>query len=404
MVRRALYACAVCSVLPAAIMCGQSGTIAESPADGSSDATRDAPGNSVDALPDQEAGPDATDNVHTSCGTHPPLPPNGGTGAGSTMVPISVGSLTAGLRFGVSVQVGGPTVSAMLDTGSNGLRILSRALADASIEIADAGIDAGDGVVTANYNGGMSLQGYQAFAFVTLGSMTTEHPISIMVVTDVCYPGNSGTECASGDSADASIYGFDSIMGIDLRSDRYDIRSPIAALPGAPAYTIHTDTDGGTFPDAGMLTVGLSTGEFANFEYAYQLPIYADVEGGAPEWNDTTIPMCLRDLTSTQSWCQGAFLDTGDPAPYVETTGLTSSYYLPWGDTAQLIIEGKDGCIFDEYTFNVGGPSTDQVEIRLVDPSKLSVGPYINPSNTVFFRYDVLYDPLRGIVALKRKP
>jgi hypothetical protein len=145
------------------------------------------------------------------------------------------------------------------------------------------------------------------------------------------------------------------------------------------------------------LTIGLGPTDYASYTYTHYL---GEVEDGSPAaYDDTTTAMCLRDFSAPQTWCQGAQLDTGNPTPYVETNLAPSSYFLPWGDNVEFIIEGADGCVYDRYSFLVGVPPKNSVEIRLVEAQ----APYINPSAQFFFRYDVMIDPGQGIIALRKR-
>ena len=245
----------------------------------------------------------------------------------------------------------------------------------------------------------------KAYASVTLGDATTPSPIAVMVITSAC----NGSPCQSIPLDDSVISGFDAILGIGLRGAPASIRSPIAALAGAPAYSISTNGDAGT------LKIGLQSTDLAAITETFQLPpetFAAPSDAGAggdagapgceddggqsssatvPAWDDTTITACLRDTTSNQNWCEGTLLDTGEPTVYVETLD-EGQYYLPWGDDVEMILEGPSGCVFDEYSVNVGEPPSNQIQIRKVNTSE----PYINLSQLAFVRYNVMFDPRKA--------
>jgi hypothetical protein len=358
----------------------------------------------------------------------------------TTSIPITVASIQNQIRFSIPVQIGSTTVTALLDTGSSGVRVLRSSLKPEDVSLTSI-------PASQTYNGGLALHGVKGFASVTLKGQTTPNPIPIMVVTSAC----NGTPCQDVPLNDSVIYGFAAIIGIGLRGPPTGIRSPIAAMSGHPAFAILTSGDAGTLgDDAGVLKIGLQEADFAAVTHAYQLapevfatasdagafPVadggplnpdasapdggevvedasVADVaeDGGAPDaastaadsgvapaWDDTRVPACLRDTTTGASWCEGTLFDTGEPTVYVETTG-ESPYYLPWGDTVEIIVEGQGGCVFDEYQVAVGEPPSNQIEIRLVDTND----PYINLAQLAFYRYNVIFDPWNGRIDLGKR-
>ena len=332
----------------------------------------------------EDAGADATRPV--ACTSSTPVM-DGTDPDASVVIPIRALNINGDARFSIQVYVGGKKIDALLDTGSFGLRVMSDALGD-------AGVEAGTRALTANYNGGLMLQGVEGQAVVSLGGLNTPAPVPIMIVTGACQ----GSPCEPVD-AGPPIYGFDAILGIGLRGDPNGIRSPIASLPGQRQFLIHTIGDPDVVgDDAGTLTIGVPSSPFTSYARSFQLePQYPDasVDGAAPAWDDTGIRGCVNDETTGQSWCEGTLFDTGEATVYVQRNDQSSSS-LKKDDLAQIIITGSGGCVFDDYTVPVDMPSRNQIQVRYVDAS----APYINMSMLAFYRYDVLFDPRHGVITL----
>jgi hypothetical protein len=314
----------------------------------------------------------------------------------STTVPIGlVQRSPTDVRFWIPVSVGGVQVDAVLDTGSAGL-VLFGELPDASIELTDA-------QVGARYNGGLQICGVKGNALVTIGSLATATPVPIFVVTQMC--GCQDT-CEAGVPPDAGFDGFAVLLGIGLHGASTApgaVRSPIVGMAGRLAFTIQMTGDGGQAgADAGVLKIGLDSEDYAPFTYVVDLDAEVPGTGAtAPTFYDWQVPVCLFDETEDASFCQGALLDTGDPTAYVELAdaSVASSYSLPAGDVIRLVITGRGGCVFDDYTFNAHEPAINDVAVRPWDAGS----PYTNLSQRAFFRYEVLFDPWNGKIGLAKR-
>lgn len=320
----------------------------------------------------------------------------------SVLVPITTYQDQQGYtRFAIVVYVNGVPVSVELDTGSSGLRVLSSAIADAGM--ADSGPN-----TTQHYNGGTYLLGYEADAILNIGGIPMSG-VPMQVVTCVNTTGD-----ASACDSDASVFGQQGIIGVGLRtSPTPTIRSPLAFIQDQPAFLVRmTGADGVLSADAGYLQLGVRAGDYDSFTGFDLTPSAYDAGANAtPFWIDYSVPSCVQDLTNNGSpWCSGTLFDTGDPAPYIETTdatafeqatgGLATPYALAFGHHVQISVNRTGGCAFDRYTIDAGSPPNNEVQIRLLSKGS-SV--YNNVSQHFFYRYDVLWDQKAGEIGLRAR-
>jgi hypothetical protein len=132
-------------------------------------------------------------------------------------------------RYSVPVSVGGaPPIMAMLDTGSFGLRVMGRTLAQKNYSATSLAREYG-------YGSGVVLHGPLAHAVVAVGPVTTEAPIFIQVIESVACR-SAVPVCAASrlSPADYKIggngltrEGFEAIIGVSM------------ALPATPEAAIN---------------------------------------------------------------------------------------------------------------------------------------------------------------------
>jgi hypothetical protein len=151
------------------------------------------------------------------------------------------------VRAIVHVRVGnGPAIPVLLDTGSQGLRVLPSALGP--------GIRVSNRIVHETYGGGETFFGRQAFARVTIGSLTTRSPIGIQVFQRVvCSPHAPCSAKAAVDAAFAAS-GAKGIMGVDTQNAfGQNLYSPLLQLPApySEGFTLRLAPQG-----TGTLTLG----------------------------------------------------------------------------------------------------------------------------------------------------
>jgi hypothetical protein len=227
-------------------------------------------------------------------------------------VPIVQRRLSNGdVRFAVRVRVDkGAAIDAMLDTGSFGLRVMARAIAQAQYET--IGITRGYG-----YGSGVVLHGPLARAVVDIGDATTGTPIGIQVVQSVdCSELKPNCPASRLTPADYGIggdglrrEGFDAILGISMRGSD----APGAALNPLPAmgggqWIVILPRPGSATP--GRLIINPDAEDLAGF-HPVRLRSLPPRANGRPQVMDTEIPSCPDAPLEEQSSCSPMMLDNG---------------------------------------------------------------------------------------------
>lgn len=117
----------------------------------------------------------------------------------------------------VRVRIGdGPPVPVLLDTGSTGLNMLAKDLPPASHAVPL-------GTVTETWGGGNVTRGRQALATVSIGGLTTPHPITMGIVEPAgCTP--AAPHCRPWLSS-----GVDGILGVRV-DPRSALANPLSSL------------------------------------------------------------------------------------------------------------------------------------------------------------------------------
>jgi hypothetical protein len=180
-------------------------------------------------------------------------------------------------------------------------------------------------------------------------------------------------------------------------------RYPIVQLPGHPAYILKAPPFGG---DAGTLRIAPTAEDLAPFQTLQLTRLNGDLElqGGIPAWDDTAVPVCVTDTTTTStSYCAPALLDTGTPSsdiqwePYTGTAGTFAT-----GSNVQVQI-GSPSAPVGDYTFVVGTAPQAGLDLVNLFPAGANSKSSINLGTAVFFRYDVYFDQNSGALGLASK-
>ena len=320
-------------------------------------------------------------------------------GAGAPVdVPITLSAPSASgtVRFSIPVTLGSsPPVEAFLDTGSSGLRILPGVLpSSAFAEITTT-------KVTSSYHSGLTLSGVIATINVSIGGLSTPTPIPVMLVQTVSCAADEPNCGANG--VDAGGYTFFEtsrvLIGVGLRNSASSggVASPIPQLQGSPSFLIQGATHGGT---SATMVLRPDTASLPTLK-TFSLP---KEDGGAPLPNGVSafadrygLPACLNDTTHGVDYCVPAELDTGNPPVYIEWPGAgdAGERVLPPATMVEVTI-GPEAGVLEQYSFTVGSVPTSGVDAVEVEPATLP--PYMNLGTQVFFRYDVYFDPLHGVV------
>ncbi|WP_420963823.1 hypothetical protein [Brucella sp. IR073] len=226
-------------------------------------------------------------------------------------VPITAHVLPDGnVRFTVPVRIGdGRPMAAMLDTGSFGLRVLSRALAPHQYE--PTGI-----VRRYDFQSGVVLTGPLAWTKAQIGTPGPRIPATIQVVRSIeCS--NAKPRCPAarlspaeyGLGGDGIPYqGFDAILGLSLRG----VQARVAALNpladhGDRRWIIILPKPGQRAP--GHLIINPDERDVAGFHRVALDHIRGP--GGRPQLADGRIPNCPEEPLEQQMDCPKMRIDTG---------------------------------------------------------------------------------------------
>jgi hypothetical protein len=227
------------------------------------------------------------------------------------VVPISQHRLSNGnVRFTVPVRVGnGHTIEAMLDTGSFGLRVMSRALAPSQYELT--------GIVRGYGYGSVVLRGPLARASVAVGDATIDEPIDIQIVRSVvCRPAMPRCPASRVSPEDYGIGGdglvrqrYDAILGISMRSSRAPgaAINPLLAL-GDKRWIVILPKPSSSRP--GALIINPNPQDTAGFNLV-SLQRLPGGKSGFGQVADSQIPSCLERPLDQQAGCPTMLLDSG---------------------------------------------------------------------------------------------
>ena len=313
----------------------------------------------------------------------------------SDLVPITIKQSNSNgtMRYSVPIQIGdAPPIDAFFDTGSSGLRILADAVPDSALALTTKS-------VFYSYHSGLLITGVVANAKVSLGSRSTPMPIPLMLVQQVGC--TKPCDAAGKTPADYTFFGgYKAILGVGMRSSASaeGVGSPIAKLEGHPAFIVHSPDYGGLSGTLELSPADATVASFSSYTLEASSPP-APLPDGTPSWNDRGIPSCVHDLSAKVDYCIPAELDTGNPPTYIEWPAHTdpTTTTLPSGTAVQVVIGPADTPL-GMYGYTVGAtprPGIDEVEIE----SATGKG-FMNLGTAIFFHYDVLVDPQRGIEGL----
>ena len=196
---------------------------------------------------------------------------------------------------------------------------------------------------------------------------------------------------------------YKAVFGVGMRNGLEGIGSPIAQLPGQPAFVVQGPDYTGT---SGTLILAPSAQQLSSFTTAQLSPLSggASLQNGTPAWDDRHgVNCCVDDETSGASFCLPSEWDTGNPPTYVEWPADTDGGVttLPGGDQVQVTL-GTASAPLGQYGFTIGMPPTPGIDEVEVEPA-IGAG-FINIGTALFFHYDALFDALHGKVGLASHP
>jgi hypothetical protein len=312
------------------------------------------------------------------------------------------GTVFEGYRLALQFSLGdAPPIDAWLDTGSEGIQVIGSALSSAQ----RATIQMSERSVSSEYAGGVIATGVVGSATVTLGDRTTPQAIAIIVFEDfACAPNTpcSLDQMTTGQMADILFNGYPAIVGAGFRNFPGAAPvpgSPIPQLPGQPSFIVEAPAYGST--GTGTMHIGPTADEVAPYAMV-QLPPFAtgtDLSNGTPAWDDTAVPACIDDSTIPMNFCYPAILDTGAPFSVVYLANQTETAELAPGDDVSVLVGQASAPAADFQVTVSADPQPGQDLFGVLapvaqQPSSLNLG------LTLFFRYNVYFDPVTGQIGL----
>ena len=307
-------------------------------------------------------------------------------------IPIEVQTSARGVPLPtIEVRVGsGPTVRALLDTGSNGVFVFPQAF-DQALPVDATRRDG------STYGNHVVFDGAIAHGPITLGDVVSL-PMDFVLIDDVhCTDAAPG--CDAG--MDGVSGSFPVIVGVGLRNGNPQqthayIQSPMPQL-GSPT---------GRFVIGGFHTVPETPGAYLTFEpdvsrfaasSITRLETISDSPvPGAPWFQDRAIPVCVND------YCDVVLLDTGSPAStlvlrseddYAALGVDADADTLPSGTVIDLAVAGVAAA---EYTISPEKMNARDAFTLVLHPN--GAGGVLG--RMVFAPYDVLFDPRAGSIGV----
>lgn len=310
-------------------------------------------------------------------------------------VPISQLVLPNGdTRYSVPVSVGGgPSIDAALDTGSFGLRVLSRALTPGQYEATDQQRHYA-------FGGGARFNGVLANGVIAVGQAKVDTPMLFQLVQSVdCTEQKPKCPAARLKAQDYGIAGsgfagrgYDAILGVSMRKAQSVAAAdnPLAAM-GTGRWIVMLPRLGQSAP--GHLIINPDESEVAGFAL-FRLQRQA---GGSrvPGWKDAALAGCVTNESSKERICGETLLDSGAPGFSVNSSDASRATAWPEGTEVKLQLQGGDKPV--EIAFKIGQDAASKVRVM---PGK---GPSasLSAGSLPYRFFAVLYDQNNGIMGMK---
>jgi hypothetical protein len=286
--------------------------------------------------------------------------------AGPVVVPLHVdrGPYGDG-RLGIAVTVGSRTVQVLLDTGSAGLRVLSKAVGDEAVRRRGAS-------ASGAYATGLRLRGQEATARLTIGGATANDAVIETVDGFECIAERPNCPAANGGTPEMFGLLYPGILGVgyvDPPGNRC-CPNPLEAFPTGKRFIVHAAVAAPTLtlgPDAETLKA------FTMVDVPHGVLPRGCVRLAAPVGNEV---------------CGEVLFDTGTPQLVVTTTGVPTQGPLPSGMTATLTVGTWS------HAFPIGPGTGLRLNMRRGESNRIIVGLVALQS------VDVFYDLAAGRIGL----
>ena len=301
-------------------------------------------------------------------------------------IPIRAVNVARGApRYSIPVSVGGVTLDAMLDTGSSGLRVLSRALPASAYQVTSERSAFG-------FGSGAELRGFIANAPLAVGGVSGAAPFEL-VQSVGCTQRAPNCPQARIPFARYGIggngvpdAGFPAIIGIGMRHGEDGARNPLPLI-GAARWIVELPRPGET---AGKLILNPTDDELAGFR-RFQLPRQPVGDG----WADNALPACLTNDDTHAHICLPSILDSGAPGVHIRSNNAHTADW-PGRSHATLVFAHRSGDLSLPFVIDSGlGTHVEPLAPAPRQPDLLMVG------TLPYFAFDVFYDAEHGIMGLK---
>ena len=304
-------------------------------------------------------------------------------------VPIREVALSDGTRrYAVPVKIGEAEVTAGLDTGSSGLRVLPGVVGGRDA----AANGAPDSYA---YGSGARLQGRVGEAKVTLGDVSGRTTLQLVSTVD-CGPRKPDCPVSRVPPSQYGIQGdglpgegFKAILGINMA--QAEVATPLRAL-GVRRWIVELPRPGE--PGPGRLILNPTEAEAAGYALLPVVSRYSGRQGGLHD----SVPGCLTNVATGESACASLMLDCGAPGIAVSGTPL---HGRPWPDGTAATLSFKDGQgrVAAVETLTIGQRA--HASRLTFEPEEPGRGPVVFTGLSPYFAFSVLYDPEHGRVGLK---
>ncbi|RFB77941.1 hypothetical protein [Methylovirgula sp. 4M-Z18] len=227
-------------------------------------------------------------------------------------VPISQTQLPDGnIRYSVPVSFGGDTaVMAMVDTGSIGLRVLTKAFSASAPQAEDTGV-----VRSYPFGSGVVLRGSLVRTVVAVGDAATAQPIVVQNVQEVtCGPERPNCPASKMDADSYGIggdgipnQGFQAILGVSIHKPRIPLAAgnPLSDL--GDSWIVELPLPGDSSP--GRLIINPTAAERKGYKMSsVPKPQVDPATGGISPDTVNKFSVCPK-----RSHCETVKLDTGAP-------------------------------------------------------------------------------------------
>ena len=311
----------------------------------------------------------------------------GGAQVQPQTIPVQAVWSPSGTKATIQLAIGNnPPITATLDTGSVGIKVLSSAVRPGAWQVSTTALP------SFAYGSAFSVQGVEANAMVQLGGASVP---TMMTVDDIigvtCLPGHPACDA----TATTLPNGYAAIVGVGMRATGM-LMSPLVALSATGVYELALPHVNET---EGSITVDPSPTELARFPSPTQLPSLATSGAtSASAWDDTAVPFCVNQFCST-----GIF-DTGGDRASLLVSGAADYAALGVGVGATTFAAGSPVTqTIDQYvswTLTVGAPAHSGVDLFYFGPGT-AAGNNLGPA--AFYVNDALYDYGQGTIGFAPK-